>query len=81
MAPAYIQVGGVDLLRNEGIAYSKALETAGVAVKLDAYSGLPHGFTIEVFGFPSAQMAMADLEENTRWLLGLSTRSHLRGSL
>jgi acetyl esterase/lipase len=71
-APAYIQVGGCDPLRDEGIAYAKALETGDVKVKLDIYSGLPHGFTIEVFGFPSAIKAMADLEANVRWLLGLN---------
>ncbi|KAG9529386.1 hypothetical protein KCU93_g3575, partial [Aureobasidium melanogenum] len=43
---ALIQVGGLDPLRDEGIAYAQALEQAGVPTTLRIYPGLPHGFML-----------------------------------
>jgi acetyl esterase/lipase len=43
-----MQVGGMDVLRDEGIAYAEALEAAGNEVTLISYQGLPHFFN----GFP-----------------------------
>ncbi|KAJ3486744.1 hypothetical protein NLI96_g4021 [Meripilus lineatus] len=40
--PTYIQVCGLDPLRDEGILYAKVIEEAGVRVKFDVYKGLPH---------------------------------------
>ncbi|KAJ3486725.1 hypothetical protein NLI96_g4018 [Meripilus lineatus] len=43
-APAtYIQIAGLDPLRDGGILYAKVLEEAGVKVQYDVYAGLPHG--------------------------------------
>lgn len=39
-----IQIGGGDILRDEAFAYAEALEEAGVAVELYAYTGVPHFF-------------------------------------
>ncbi len=41
-----IQVGGLDVLRDEGIAYVEALRAAGNEVEVYAYQGLPHVFPI-----------------------------------
>jgi acetyl esterase/lipase len=37
-------VAGQDPLRNEGLAYAKKLQTAGVPVKMHAFPGVPHRF-------------------------------------
>jgi acetyl esterase/lipase len=39
-----IQVAGLDILRDEGLAYAEALREAGVNVECHVYSGLPHCF-------------------------------------
>ena len=42
--PAYIAVAGHDVLRDEGVAYARALEAAGVDVTLREYEDMSHGF-------------------------------------
>lgn len=39
-----VQVGGADVLRDEGLAYAEALKNDGVEVEVYAYQGLPHCF-------------------------------------
>jgi acetyl esterase/lipase len=40
----YIDVGGLDLFRDEDITYASRLAVAGVDVELHVYPGLPHGW-------------------------------------
>jgi acetyl esterase/lipase len=42
--PAYIAVAGHDVLRDDGVAYARALETAGVDVTLRQFEDMSHGF-------------------------------------
>ena len=44
LAPCYIETAEFDPLRDEGIAYAKALEKAGVPVHLEATKGTVHGY-------------------------------------
>ena len=44
LPPAYVEVEEFDCLHDEGIAYAKALETAGVTVQLEDVTGTFHGF-------------------------------------
>lgn len=39
----YVQVDGMDILRDDGIILGRALSEAGVDVFLDVYAGCPHG--------------------------------------
>ena len=42
LPPAYIVVGGVDLFRDESIAYASRLMAAGVAAELQVFPGCFH---------------------------------------
>src|SRR4051794_6042588 len=42
--PAFVAVAGHDVLRDEGVAYARALERAGVPVTLREYADMTHGF-------------------------------------
>jgi acetyl esterase/lipase len=41
---AYIDVGDLDILRDENIEYARRLTAAGVSTELHVLPGLPHGF-------------------------------------
>ena len=56
LPPAVIGVGEFDPLRDEDLAYGKALADAGVEVVVRLYDGLIHGF----FGFTQLSAAAAD---------------------
>jgi acetyl esterase len=68
--PAVIGVGEFDPLRDEDLAYGKALADAGVDVTVRLYDGLIHGF----FGFstysPAAAAATAEMIGLLRELIG-----------
>jgi acetyl esterase/lipase len=40
----YIDVGGLDLFRDEDIAFTQRLAAAGVQVEFHLFPGVPHGF-------------------------------------
>ena len=49
LPPTYIDVGELDIFRDESIDYATRLVDAGVSVEFHLYPGAPHGF--ELFGF------------------------------
>ncbi|KAH7399492.1 alpha/beta hydrolase fold-domain-containing protein [Pyrenochaeta sp. MPI-SDFR-AT-0127] len=68
---AFVQVAGMDIMRDDGIVYAYALEDAGVSVTLLAYPGTPHTFpdmypTLEV-----SRKALVDNAKGIAWLLGV----------
>jgi len=60
LAPAYIEVGDLDIFRDESIAYAAALAKAGVPIELHVQPGAPHGFERFVPSAGVARRATAD---------------------
>ncbi|KAK7035484.1 hypothetical protein VNI00_011777 [Paramarasmius palmivorus] len=68
LPPAFIQVAGLDPLRDEGLLYEKLLKEAGVRTRLEVYPGVPHGFSL----IPQLKQSVKfadDWNKGLRWLL------------
>ncbi|MEO6886185.1 MAG: alpha/beta hydrolase fold domain-containing protein, partial [Jatrophihabitantaceae bacterium] len=61
LAPAIVVTAEYDPLRDEGNAYAKALQAAGVTVTHRQFAGLIHGF----YGLEAISPAIADA---TAWI-------------
>jgi len=60
LAAAYIDVGDLDIFRDEAITYAQHLAQAGVPIELHVHPGVPHGWERFAPGSASALRAMAD---------------------
>ncbi len=69
LPPAYIEVGGLDIFRNEDIAYAGRLSAAGVPTELHVHAGVPHAF--ELFG-PATAVARRAVADRMRVLATLN---------
>ena len=68
LPPAYLEVAEFDSLRDEGLAYGKRLEEAGIRVEYYETHGTPHGFEF-VLNVPITQKAIAHRIEVLRKVL------------
>jgi acetyl esterase len=68
LPPAIVLTAGFDVLRDEGEAYARRMESAGVAVRHRRHAGLIHGFCNATGVSPPARAAM---REAARWLAEL----------
>ncbi|MFF4402493.1 alpha/beta hydrolase [Streptomyces sp. NPDC001480] len=60
LPPAYIEVGQLDLFRDEDTAYATTLSRAGVPVEFHLHPGAPHEFDAIAFTSDVARRAIAD---------------------
>lgn len=60
LPPAYLAIAGFDPLRDEGVAFAKRLEEAGVPVSLRLHPSLVHTFVNLTATCPSARQAMLE---------------------
>ena len=57
---AYVEVGGLDIFRDEDIEYARRLAVAGVSVELHVHAGCPHGFDLVAPDADVTRRARAD---------------------
>jgi len=67
LAPAYIEVGDLDIFRDENITYAQRLAAAGMPIELHVHPGAPHGF--ERFA-PDSQLAQRAIQDRLRAIRG-----------
>jgi acetyl esterase/lipase len=60
LAPAYVEVGELDIFRDEAIAYAQQIAAAGIPLELHVHPGAPHGYDLMAPQCRLSQRAMAD---------------------
>jgi len=60
LPPAYIEVGQLDIFRDEDLTYALRLGQAGVPVEFHLHPGVPHEFDFVAFGTTAARRVIAD---------------------
>ncbi|GAB7044597.1 hypothetical protein JCM9533A_84480 [Catenuloplanes niger JCM 9533] len=60
LPPAYLEVGQIDVFRDENLAYASTLSRAGVQVEFHMHPGAPHEFDSIAFTSDVARRAIAD---------------------
>ena len=68
LPPAYIEVGQLDIFRDEDVRYALTLSQAGVPVELHLHPGVPHEYDAIAFDSDVARRAQADRERVLRSL-------------
>ncbi|KAL5365908.1 Alpha/Beta hydrolase protein [Aspergillus floccosus] len=60
LPPTYIDVGELDIFRDEDIAYAGRIAAANISVELHVYPGLPHAFEVFAPDAEPTKRAVAD---------------------
>ena len=61
LPPALIQVGGDEVLRDDGVRMAEKMQAAGCSVELQVWPGMPHVFQLLVPVMPEAQAAVLEI--------------------
>lgn len=65
LAPALVYTAGFDMLLDQGEAYAKRLEEAGVKAAYKRFDTLPHGFVAFPSAAPAAEQALRQIARDT----------------
>ncbi|KAL6237151.1 hypothetical protein BDW75DRAFT_91888 [Aspergillus navahoensis] len=60
LPPTYIDVGGMDIFRDECIKYAERIAVANIDVDLHVYAGVPHAFEVLAPGISIVERAIAN---------------------
>lgn len=70
LPPAYIQICGADMLRDDAILYERVLrEDYNIPTRVDMYAGLPHMFWAVYPTLKKSTQRKTDTVEGVKWLL------------
>lgn len=69
LPPTFVQICGLDPLRDEGLLYEKVMRENGVKTRLEIYPGVPHGVELATPGIKIARKLVDDFERAVQWLL------------
>lgn len=65
LPPTYVDVGELDIFRDEDIEYARRIAATGTSVELHVHPGVPHAFE----GFaPTADVSRRTRADRTRWM-------------
>jgi acetyl esterase/lipase len=60
LPPTYLEIGELDIFRDEVLTYAGRLTAAGVSTELHLHRGAPHGFDVLAPETPVGRRAIAD---------------------
>jgi acetyl esterase len=72
---AFVLTAECDPLRDEGEAYARSLQQAGIPVEVERYPGMPHGFFSFGAALDTAKRAIADAARHLRKAFSIEGRS------